>query len=187
MKHVTKRFLAIILTLAMCLSLLPGIALAADVYVKVTDVADITSGGQFIFVANNLAMPTTLSSGKFVGAAVSPSGDTLSGDDLPVWTIEAVSGGIAIKTGDSYLAYNSSTNFKLQASAYTWTVTEANGGYVINSAATTRGIYLQTSSSKFGAYSTQNATASGYVSGLQLYKLSDGTDVPAGCTHEYLQ
>ena len=117
MKHVTKRFLAIILTLAMCLSLLPGIALAADAYVLVTDVADITAGGQFIFVANNLAMPTTLSSGKFVGAAVSPSGDKLSGDDLPVWTIEAVSGGIAIKTGDKYLAYNSSTNFKLQASA----------------------------------------------------------------------
>ena len=185
MKHTTKRFLAMIMVLAMCLSLLPGIALAADAYVKVSSVDDITSGGQFIIVANDLAMPTTLSSGKFVGQAVTPSGDTLSGDDLPVWTIEAVSGGIALKSGDKYLAYNSSTNFKMQASAYTWTVTEANGGYVIDSAATTRGVYLQTSSSKFGAYSTQNATASGYVSGLQLYKLSDGTDVPAGCAHQY--
>ena len=71
MKHITKRFLAIVLTLAMCLSLLPGIALAASEYVLVTDVTDITSGGQFVIVASNdtvcQAMPTTISSGKFAG------------------------------------------------------------------------------------------------------------------------
>ena len=186
MKHVTKRFLAVLLAMALCLSLLPGIALAASEYVLVTDVADITSGGQFVIVANNLAMPTTLTSGKFAGVAVTPSGDTLSGDDLPVWTFEAVDGGVAISTNGSYLNYNSSTNFKMATTSYTWSVTAANGGFVLDSTATNRGIYLQTSSSKFGAYSTQNATASGYVSGLQLYKLSDGeSGGEVGCTHEY--
>ena len=183
MKHLTKRFLAVLLALAMCLSLLPGIALAADAYVLVTDVADITAGGQFVIVANGLAMPTKLSSGKFVGAAVTPSGDTLSGDSLPVWTIEAVDGGIAISVDGSYLAYKSSTSFQMATSAYTWTVTEGNGGFILDSAATTRGIYLQISSSKFGAYATSNADKTAeYISGLQLYKLQEGG---TGCAHSY--
>ena len=83
MKHVTKRFLAIILTLAMCLSLLPGIAMAADAYVLVTDVADITSGGQFVIVAETegayKAMSTTLTSGKFVAVDVAVSGGVVTG------------------------------------------------------------------------------------------------------------
>ena len=182
MKHVTKRFLAVALALVLCLSLLPGIALAADSYKKVIGLSDVTAGGNFVLVANGYAMDTTLQgNSKFNGIAVTPSGDTLSGGSLPVWTFEAVEGGIAISTGGQYLAYNTSTNFMMQADPYTWTVEAGGNGFIIKSAESSkRGIFLQTSSSRFGAYSTTNT--SGYVFELELYK-----EPSAGaCEHDYV-
>ena len=182
MKHVTKRFLAMMLALVLCLSLLPGIAMAADSYVKVTGLSDVTSGGQFVIVANGLAMDTAIQGNKkFNGVAVTPSGSTLSGS-LPVWTIEAVEGGIAISVNGEYLGYDTSTNFKMQADPYTWTVSAGANGFVIKSAKTTsRGVFLQTSSSRFGAYSTSNT--SGYVTELELYKNASGANI---CEHDYV-
>ena len=68
MKNVTKRLLSVVLALVLCLSLLPGIALAADSYKKVTGLSDVTAGGKFVVVVNNngsyLAMDDALASGK---------------------------------------------------------------------------------------------------------------------------
>ena len=180
MKHISKRFLAVALALVLCLSLLPGIALAADSYKKVTGLSDVTAGGKFVLVADGLAMDTTLQGNKkFNGIAVTPSGDVLSGS-LPIWTFEPVEGGIAISVGGQYLGYESSTNFIMQAEPYTWTVSAGANGFMIKSKATSsRGIFMQTSSSRFGAYSTSNQ--SGYVTDLVLYKLDDGT----ACDHDY--
>ena len=181
MKHTTKRLLAVTLALVLCLSLLPGIALASDSYKKVIGLSDVTAGGNFVLVANGYAMDTTLQgNNKFNGIAVPPSGDTLSGS-LPVWTFEAVEGGIAIKTGGQYLAYVSSTNFAMQADPYTWSVEAGADGFIIKSVdSNKRGIFLQTSSSRFGAYSTTNT--SGYVFELTLYK-----EPSAGaCEHNYV-
>ena len=182
MKNVTKRLLSVVLALVLCLSLLPGIALAADSYVKVTGLSDVTSGGDFVLVANGLAMDINLQGNKkFNGIAVTPSGSTLSGS-LPVWTIEAVEGGIAISTNGQYLGYDTSTNFMMQAEPYAWTVTAGANGFVIKSAKTTsRGIFLQTSSSRFGAYSTSNT--SGYITELELYKNASGANI---CEHDYV-
>ena len=180
MKLSVKRLLAVALALVLCLSLLPGIAMAADSYVKVTGLSDVTSGGKFIIVADGFAMTTAMASGKFAGAAVTPSNNTLSGS-LPVWNFETVTDGIAISVDGQYLAYGTSgTNFLLQAEPYTWTVSVGDNGFVIKSAAyNKRGIFLQTSASRFGAYSTTNST--GYVFDLELYKLADGTV----CDHDY--
>ena len=180
MKHITKRFLAVMLTLTLCLSLLPGIAMAADSYVKVTGLSDVTSGGKFVLVAGGFAMDTAIQGNKkFSGVAVTPSGSTLSGS-LPVWTLETVEGGVAISVNGQYLAYDTSTNFMMQADPYTWTVSVGDNGFIIKSATSDkRGIFLQTSSSRFGAYSTTNT--SGYIFDLELYKLSDGT----ACDHAY--
>ena len=180
MKNTSKRLLAVAVALVLCLSLLPGIALAADSYKKVTGLSDVTSGGQFVLVANGLAMDTTLQGNKkFNGIAVTPSGDSLSGT-LPVWTFETVEGGIAISVNGQYLGYDSSTNFKMQDDPYTWTVSAGANGFMIKSkASTSRGIFMQTSSNRFGAYSTSNT--SGYVFDLVLYKLDDGT----ACDHDY--
>ena len=182
MKNTSKRLLAVAVALVLCLSLLPTIALAADSYVKVTGLSDVTSGGQFVLVANGLAMDTNIQGNKkFNGIAVTPSGSTLSGS-LPVWTIETVDGGIAISVNGQYLGYDSSTNFKMQAEPYTWTVTAGSNGFTIKSAKTTsRGIFMQTSSSRFGAYSTSNT--SGYVTELELYKNASGANI---CEHDYV-
>ena len=152
MKLSVKRLLAVALALVLCLSLLPGIAMAADSYVKVTGLSDVTSGGKFIIVADGFAMTTAMASGKFAGVAVTPSNNTLSGS-LPVWNFETVTGGIAISVDGQYLAYGTSgTNFLLQAEPYTWTVSVGDNGFVIKSAAyNKRGIFLQTSASRFGA------------------------------------
>ena len=180
MKNTSKRLLAAAVALVLCLSLLPGIALAADSYKKVTGLSDVTSGGQFVLVANGLAMDTTMQTNKkFNGIAVTPSGDTLSGS-LPVWTFETVEGGIAVSVNGQYLAWDTSTNFKMQDDPYTWTVSAGANGFQIKAKADSRrGIFLQTSSNRFGSYSTTNT--SGYVFDLVLYKLDDGT----ACDHDY--
>ena len=182
MKNSAKRLLAVVLALVLCLSLLPGIAMAADSYVKVSGLSDVTAGGQFVFVANGFAMDTILQGNKkFNGIAVTPSGNSLSGS-LPVWTVEAVEGGIAISVGGQYLAYDTSTNFKMQAEAYAWTVSAGANGFQIKSAdSKNRGIFMQTSSSRFGAYSTTNT--SGYVFELELYKNASGGNI---CEHDYV-
>ena len=153
-------------------------------YTLVTDLSQVMAGGQFVLVAQNgesyQAMDTTLASGKFVGVDVTVKDNVLAGSDLPVWTIETVEGGIAIRVGDSYLAYNSSTNFKLQAEAYAWSVED---GFLFTASTATRGIYYQKSSDKFGAYATSNATNSGYVSGLQLYRYE--VETPE-CKHNWV-
>ena len=181
MRNTSKRLLAVVLALVLCLSLLPTVALAADSYKKVTGLSDVTSGGKFVLVANGLAMDTTMQTNKkFNGIAVTPSGDSLSGT-LPVWTFETVEGGIAISVNGQYLAWDSSTNFKMQDEAYTWTVSAGADGFQIKSKADAkRGIFLQTSSSRFGTYSTTNT--SGYIFDLVLYKLDDGTT----CDHDYV-
>ena len=167
----------------------PNYTAPDDSYVLVTDIAQITAGGNFVIVANNgdvcQAMSTTLTSGKFVGVDVTVNGQLVTGTDLPVWTIEAVSGGVALLVDGSYLKYNSSTNFATSASSYTWTVVAGESGFIFDSAATTRGIYYQISSGKFGAYSTTNANASGYISNLQLYKYNG--EIPTECSHSYTE
>ena len=158
-------------------------------YMLVTDVKDIQAGGQFVIVANNsgeyLALTTSLSSSKFVPVVVTVSDNVVTGEDLPVWTIETATDGVYLRTGDNYLNYKSGTDFKFATTAYTWSVTAgANGGFVFNSAATTRGIYYQISVGKFGAYAKSNASNSGYISELLVFKYVE-SGAPEGCDHSY--
>ena len=148
-----------------------GASEKGEKFVPVTTPEQVLRGGKFIIVAQTAdgprAMSTTLASGKFAGVEVTVTNNAIMGSELPVWTVESVEGGIAISLDGQYLAYASSTNMKMQDEAYTWTLDE---GYVINSASTSRGIYYQISSGKFGAYAKSNATNSGYISGMQLYR-----------------
>ena len=80
------------------------------------------------------------------------------------------------------LAYNSSTNFKYDTAAYTWTVNGGESGYILHNTDATRGVYYQLSSAKFGAYATSNVNSASYISNLQLYKYQVGSQ---GCSHSY--
>ena len=155
-------------------------------YYQVGSASAITAGGQFVIVAqlsdgSYKALTTTLSSGKFVASDISVSGTTISGSGLPVWNIAPVSGGISLSVGGQYLAYNSSTNFKFSSDAYTWTVAEGESGFIFDSAATSRGIYYQLSSAKFGAYSTSYVNSASYISNLLVFKARTGD-----CSHNYV-
>jgi hypothetical protein len=71
------------------------------------------------------------------------------GDNLPVWTIEPMSGGVSLSTGDSYLGFSSSD--------YTWSVTaKSNGGFVFKSATRDLTLAYYSSGNYFGAYSSWN-------------------------------
>ena len=161
-------------------------ASTATGYIQVTDAKDILSGGKFVIVAyvngTYKALNVTLSSGKFVAVDVTVNGNVVTGDNLPVWDITTADGGVALSVDGRYLNYNSSTNFKFDDVEYVWTVTAGENGFVLDSAATTRGIYYQLSSNKFGAYATSNASSGGYVSQLMLFKYQTGS---AECEHSY--
>jgi len=153
-------------------------------YILVTDISEITSGGQFVIAAlmdgTYKALDTTISS-KISGVDITVTDNVANGDNLPVWTIEAVDGGIALSVDGSYLSYKSSTSFTSSTTAYAWTATAGYSGYVFNSASTNRGIYYRTSQSQFGAYSTFNAGFSSYISELQVFKYQ----APTACAHSY--
>ena len=86
--------------------------------------------------------------------------------DAADFTFEKVTDGFTIKTDGKYLAYGgSSTNVKLQADAYVWTISASTAGVgtwrVIASTATTRALALRETEKfqTFGAYATSNIKA----------------------------
>ena len=182
MQNLTKnRFLAALLALVMVISMLPVSVFAADSagsYTQVTDLADITAGGQFVLVAKNgetyKALNTTIS-GKITAVDVTVADGVVASTSLPVWTIAATSDGVSLSTGSSYLSYNSSTNFKSDSVAYTWAVTAGSNGFAFINSTSNRGIFYQIDGNRFGAYAESNATNSNYVAELLVFKYTEGT------------
>ncbi len=145
-------------------------------YILINSVDELKDNDQIVIVANvdgsYKALDTTIS-GKIDPVTVTVDGNKVIADALPVWTIKASSDGYALNNGSDFLAYNSSTNFTSSSTEYAWGMEPAsNGGFVMNSTATTRGIYYQHSGGKFGAYSTSNQNNAGYVSELFIFKFS---------------
>jgi uncharacterized repeat protein (TIGR02543 family) len=90
------------------------------------------------------------------------------------YTIEVVTGGFAIKTGDNYITYSSSTNLGTSTDPYTWTVASGTKGtWRLNSGTSGRGwIYRAGTTNQFGGYATNNVTAAG----TEYYDLEIGND-----------
>ena len=123
-----RRSLAWLLSLVLCLGMLPGAALAVETtYTKVTSVEEIIDGGSFVLVAQTdeggQALSTNIS-GKIDGASVTVSDFTLSGSEIPVWTVSSSGDGVSFYNGSEYLGYGSGTNFTQLDTAYQWNVTE---------------------------------------------------------------
>ena len=155
-------------------------------YYQVGNVSAITAGGKFVIVAlvdgTYKALGTTVSSGKIAGVDVTVTDGKVTGATLPVWTLAAVEGGVSISVDGKFLSYTSSTNVALATNAYAWSVTAGESGFIFDSAATTRGIYYQISTGKFGAYAQSNATSTSYVSNLLVFKYVAGD---GACEHSY--
>ncbi len=181
MKNLTKnRFLAALLALVMVISMIPASVFAVETtgsYVYVTELADITAGGQFVLVANvdgaYKALSTTIGN-KIAAVDVTVSDGTVTGTNLPVWTIASMSNGVSLSADGSYLGYNTKTNFAAATDAYAWIVTGTEGTFrFVASSANTRAVGFQISGGRFGAYATSNV--SDYVFDLEVFKLVEGS------------
>jgi hypothetical protein len=104
-----KKPLALLLTLAMCLSLFPMGAMAAeDVFNLVKNVSALSVGDQIIIVAaaSNAAMSTIQNTNNRAQAAITKDGENITATaDVQVLTLEAgtVEGTFALNTGSGYL------------------------------------------------------------------------------------
>ncbi len=176
-KHQLRRLVALALALAMCLPAVPAVAAAEDeTTTTYTQVTSSVTDGDYVLVAESdgayYALGTTIGS-KIDPVTVTVSGGTVTGDDLPVWTLETTDSGVTLSNGSSYLAYSSSTSFKSSSDADYWTVnagTTSGTFYFTNVASTTRCIAYGVSQVKFGAYAFSNYTSSSYVFDLMLFK-----------------
>ncbi|MCD8052799.1 MAG: hypothetical protein LUF00_01870 [Lachnospiraceae bacterium] len=182
------------MALVLCFSCLSGlpVAVAAEeeettTYTQVNSVTD----GDYVLVAESdgtyYALGTSISS-KIEPVTVTVSNDTVTGNDLPVWTLETTDSGVTLSNGSSYLAYSSSTNFKSSSDADYWTLntgTTSGTFYLTNATSTTRGIAYGVSQAKFGAYSTTNYGGTAYVFDLMLFKA--GTDSSGGSSSESVE
>ena len=184
-----RRLLAIVMAALICVSILPWSALAAesDSYTLVTDLADITAGGEFVLVAQNGDSYVALSNsikGKPDAVAVTVSGGAVTGS-LPVWTIAPIAGGgVSLHSGSSYLKYASGTNLGSDTAAYDWTVSDQGGIFRFSSTETpARGIGYQISGNRFGGYAVSNA-GNGYVFDLLVFKKASAPEVPSESTTE---
>ena len=174
------RFFAALLALVMVISMLPMSVFAAETtgnFVQVTDLADITAGGQFVLVANvggtYKALSTTIGN-KIDAVDVTVSDGTVTAKDLPVWTAASMDGGVSLSANGNYLGYGTKTNFAQSADAYAWVAAASGEGFRFTaSTADTRSVGYQESGARFGAYSTTNT--SGYVFDLLVYKLEEGS------------
>ena len=179
MKRAKNRALSFLLALLMVVTTVFGHvdytvkAEGTTVYKQVTDVSEITAGGNFVLVAKHTesyyALDSTIS-GKISAIPVSVADGTVSADTLPIWAISSMEGGVSLSNGTNYIAYNSSTNFKADTTGYAWVPSELNNGYQFVSSVTTRGIAYQHSGNRFGAYATSNTSSADYVFGLLVFK-----------------
>lgn len=162
-------------------------------YTKVTGVAGIVSGNQYVLVGStgedNFALPVepTLNSGKITGTAVTITSNGISDTDVTglLWTLTKSGDYYSLGDGSGFLYHSnggaSGTNLGYGNSAsYLWNITAApdgsNGTFkfagVVSDVVKDRGM-LVTTAGQFGGYALSNITGSGYC-GIDLYTLSDG-------------
>ena len=176
-----KKVLSLALALLMvvgCMVVAPVETKAEDTYTKVTDVATIEAGGNFVLVAlyggKYYALGTTIGD-KINATEVSVSGDALTGTDIPAWHIEKETNGVSLtNASDEVLGY-SSKNFKAVTSVsdagteeYVLSETDDTFRFVVYTA-NTRGIAYQSSGVRFGAYASSN-DGNGYEFDLMVWK-----------------
>ena len=197
----TKRLLAMLLTVVMVLSMLPAIALTAsaassgDTFEKITSLSDLSVGDEVIFVnsAGTYAMSTTQNSNNRGQTAVSASSGTYtySGSSVQALTVEAgsSSGTYAFNTGSGYLYSPSASNYlrtqTTKDSYASWTITaNANGTFHIQCAGRTA-YYMQynSGSSIFSCYKNTQADFCIYkkaAASATTYDLTFYANEPAG-------
>lgn len=134
-----------------------------------------TSTGSFlIYAAVNANNSTTNYYATGTGSKIS---SITNSSQATTYTFEQPtgydSGEFAIKTGNDYITYNSSTNLGTSSNPYKWTISEgAKGTWRLTSETSSRGFIFRAGSyNVFGGYSTGNVNANG----TEYYDLEIGT------------
>ncbi len=169
-----KKIISLMLVFAMLMALMPAVfAVEGDVFVKVTDAAELAVGDQIIIVSDTTdhALGTTQNNNNRAAVAITKDGDTVTATaDVQVLTLEAgtTDGTFAFNTGAGYLyAASSSKNYlrtetTLSANS-SWAISIADGvASVVAQGTNTRATMQYNSSANlFACYSgaTQKAIA----------------------------
>ncbi len=198
MKHF-KKALSLALAVLMVvggLVIAPVDAKAEGTYTRVTEVSTIKEGGNFVIVVENsgtyYAM-NTVTSGKISPVEVTVTGNTLSGSNIPVWTVASTTLGVSLAVGTYYLGYSSSTNFATGANntddGNQWIVEEAgtdlfrffSGKTKDEEEGAKRAItYRSGTTNKWAPYSTYNLVNANeeYTFDFMVFEYSGTVEVP---------
>ena len=180
MKTRGKKLLALLLTLAMCLSLLPMGAMAAgETYQKITSADELTTG-KYVMVVDSGYAPSVYSSDWLTAVQVNSSSDTLIDPASNIiWNITVESTGVKLTdSAGTTIAPKSGSNNGIEARDYIWTASCEEGLFTFAGQATDTSMLAsnKSASNKFRAY--KNATAVTYPHKFSLYKLDDGGTPP---------
>lgn len=186
-----KALLAMVLTLAICLSCVAGIGYSAKAegettYTQVTSVEDVKEGGQFVLVVEYngvyYALDTTIK-GKPAAVEVTVADGKVTADTLPVWTVAASDDGISLNNGTQYIKYKSGTNAEGSDSAYTWNLqanADGTAWALIASSKTDRALAYNYNGGnyRFGGYSTTNLESTDYAFYYTFFAATTGSTTP---------
>lgn len=152
---------------------------AGETYVKVNE-ETLSTGTYLVVIESGKLMGAYASKIAAIDVAITNNMIEYS-DGYTLWEISNEGTYWTLCNGTTYLGYDSSTNFQSNTSVasdkFKWTISnDGNGNYaVINKASTNRQIIYQDSGDRFAPYSTTNATANGYNSKINFYKLDGET------------
>jgi len=141
-----KKFFAVILALALCLTAFCGMsAMAAESvsYVQVTDLEEVKAGGEYVIIAYHAADDAYYALDSFTDDAakidstkmfnkevsVADGVATITGGDMPVWTIAAEGEGISLHKADvGYVGWNGEKKTECVANPFAWQIAAGENG-----------------------------------------------------------
>ena len=148
-------------------------------YRQVTDLSEITAGGNFVIAALYEGDYIILDD-SFATKPIGVVGGTgaLTGTDLAVWSVASQGAGISIASAGKYLSYASSTNISNTTTAFQWSIAagETAGTFRIYDEASGRHICYQYTDdgtiirNRFGMYKSPQSKGA-YVFDLYLFQL----------------
>ena len=175
-----KRLLSLLLALVMCIGMLPGVAMAADVsYTQVTS-ADQFTTGQYYMVTDTGYAPGVLD-GTWVSAV-----EKANAAQDAVWTLTVTDNTVIMQDGNgAFIAPKGGKTNGIQQGEYdwTWAFNEDNGTFTFSGQGEDTVILASNkgSDNKFRAYknTTVSSNPAGYPSEFTLYKAEGGSE-PGG-------
>ena len=175
-----KRLLSLLLALVMCIGMLPGVAMAADVsYTQVTS-ADQFTTGQYYMVTDTGYAPGVLD-GTWVSAV-----EKANAAQDAVWTLTVTDNTVIMQDGNgAFIAPKGGNTNGIQNGEYdwTWAFNEDNGTFTFSGQGEDTVILASNkgSDNKFRAYknTTVSSNPAGYPSEFTLYKAEGGSE-PGG-------